>query len=210
MLKGKKVLKNFAIVLALVVAFSGISFAYSYGSSETEPMAEAYKEIVFNLNKSPQNWAGATEEFEEVKGKLESLTEELNEIDNQSQFLNDYAVEIKEAIQEKDKDAVIYNFQLALAGNIERRLESAEKEINEYKTAKALIKKAKVFYETLEIVVKADSQEANERVEKALTGTLNSLGNPGMLGFGAQPPKVEEYQEHKETILNTLEDVIIK
>ena len=210
MLKNKKVLRSFVMVLALVVAFSGVSFAYSYGSSVKEPMAEAYKDVVFNLNKSPQNWDKVAEKVGEVKDKLEYLTKELNEINNQSQFLADYATEIEEAIARKDKEAVIYNFQLSLAGNIERRLESAEKEINEYKTAKTLIKKAKAFYEALEIVVKADSQEANEKIEEALTGALSSLGNPGMFGFGAQPPKVKEYKEYKNTILNTLEDVIIK
>ncbi|AGB40772.1 hypothetical protein Halha_0801 [Halobacteroides halobius DSM 5150] len=210
MLKSTRKVGTLVLMLALVVGLSSVALGYSYGTKEKDPLVKAYEEVVFSLNKSDQDWEEVKEETEKIEDKLEFLQKELTEINAASPFITDYIANIKSGIEAKDKEKIIHNFQLALAGNVERRLESAQKEISEYKTAKALVKKAKGFYEALELTIKANNPEGNEKAEEALRNCLSSLGNPGMFGFGAQEPNLEKYKANKEVVLNVLTEVVAK
>lgn len=108
-------------------------------------------------------------------------------------------------LNDENKEATIENMEKLLILNIARRLESIEKNFEEYDTSKKLLAKGFATYQALSPKVEANNAELDKEMKADFDAALEALGNPGLFGVGKKPSDIEAFKSNKEKILNALQ-----
>jgi hypothetical protein len=180
------------LVLSLLLALPSSAFAYSYGDPNKEEIAETYKEISAKLQQTPEDWNGAYQAF--LSRKKEIALE----------FGNATAQTLEDNFARKQKELVLHNYKAVLVLNIDRRLDNAEKQFEDYAKAKLLLAKARG---TLNVLSPYISDSASKTAYAAFDKALNALGNPGLFGVGAVPSDKSEFLKQTNLIRSTLKPI---
>jgi hypothetical protein len=195
---GKQLMKKaiffcFSLILILINGNPQSANAYSYGDPNEEKVAEVYKEMQLKLDENPPNFQAAKSLFETVKEEIDMhMGKEPGEV-------------IVKSLNDEDKEAAIENMEKLLVLNVARRLESIEKNFEEYDNSKKLLAKGFATYQALSSKVEADNPEADKQIKDDFDAALASLGNPGLFGVGKKPSDIEAFKNYKEEILTTLQ-----
>jgi hypothetical protein len=183
----------FSLILILINGNPQPASAYSYGDPNEEKVAEAYKEMQLKLDEDPPNFSAATSLFETVKEEVDMhMGTEPGEV-------------IMKSLKDQDKEATIDNMEKLLVLNIARRLESIEKNFEEYDTTKKLLAKGFATYQALSPKVEANNAEADKEIKADFDAALSALGNPGLFGVGKKPSDIEAFKTSKQEILDSLQ-----
>ncbi|WP_423407593.1 hypothetical protein AABM38_17805 [Heyndrickxia sp. MSNUG] len=183
----------FSLILILINGNPQPASAYSYGDPNEEKVAEVYKEMQLKLDENPPNFSAAKSLFETVKEETDMhMGPEPGEI-------------IMKNLNDENKEATIENMEKLLILNIARRLESIEKNFEEYDTSKKLLAKGFATYQALSPKVEANNAELDKEMKADFDAALEALGNPGLFGVGKKPSDIEAFKSNKEEILNALQ-----
>jgi hypothetical protein len=182
------------LILILINGNPQPASAYSYGDPNEELVAEVYKEMQLKLDEDPPNFSAAKSLFETVKEEIDMhMGTEPGEV-------------IMKSIDAEDKEATLDNMEKLLVLNVARRLESIEKNFEEYDTSKKLLAKGFATYQALSPKVEANDTEVNKEIKADFDAALAALGNPGLFGVGKKPSDIEAFKTSKEKILNALQE----
>ncbi|CAM3751703.1 hypothetical protein [Mesobacillus zeae] len=183
-----------SMIFVLINILPGQASAYSYGDPNEEKLAEVYKSMQLKLDENPPNFAGAESLFDTVKEETDMhMGKEPGEI-------------ILKSIEKKDKKATLENMEKLLVLNVARRLESIEKNFQEYDTSKKLLAKGFATYEALSPKVESQDTGTDKKIRDEFDAALNSLGNPGLFGVGKKESDIGSFKNSKKVILDTLKD----
>jgi hypothetical protein len=193
-------LKKFVFFLVLLLFLShsvivpnGV-YAYSYGDPNEEKVAEAYKEIQAKLAENPANYKAAKLIYETVQEEIDMhMGPEPSKV-----ILKDF--------EKENKDEIISDMQKILVLNISRRMESIEKNIEEYDTSKKLLAKAFATYEALSPIVAEKDKSLDQKLKDKFDESLVALGNPGLFGVGKKETDPNMFKENKQLILKELQE----
>lgn len=188
-----KIMAVFGIVLLAAGLVPTNASAYSYGDPNDEAVANVYKNMVAKLNQNPPDFDGARAQFDPIKAELDM------------HMGADASATVLSDIQAKNKDATIRDMQKVLVLNIARRLESIEKDFQNYKQTKLLIAKANATYEALSPTVKQKDAALDQTLRDEFQKELDSLGNPGLFGVGVKEPDLNSFKASKDKILSALQ-----
>jgi hypothetical protein len=193
----KQFWKQLMAALGVLLILGGVlpqqASAYSYGDPNEEAVAEVYKKMVAKLNEDPPNFAGAKEIFDPIKQELDM------------HMGADASEAVHKALDAKNKELVILDMQKILVLNIARRMESIEKDFQNYKNTKMLIAKANATYEALSPAVKQKNPGLDTELRAEFEKALQSLGNPGLFGVGVKEPEPQVFKASKDKILTSLQ-----
>ena len=103
--------------------------AYTYGDPNKEELAEVYKEMLLELDKTPPDFSTAQKHYETVKEEVDM------------HMGPDPSNIILQDIKNKDKEQTIESMDELLVLNIARRMESVEQNFSEFDTSKRLLAK---------------------------------------------------------------------
>ncbi len=185
-------------ILVLLVCFSlflpvRAAWAYSYGPSETEPLADAYKNVVAAANKG--DWSAAAAAYAEVRKEVEK--------DAGGPAAT---AAVQAAIGARNPEIVAQAMRGIVYLNLKRRLTFGRNAINEYATAKTLVNRATVTYtDGMSPYVKGIDAKLDAAAQAHLEKAFDALGNPGVLGVGAVAPKPDLYDSHMNELLASLQ-----
>jgi hypothetical protein len=189
----KQMLAAFTFILLFTHVFSITANAYTYGDPNKEELAEAYKEMIIELDKNPPDFSTARKHYETVKEEVDM------------HMGPDPSKIILQNIEDKDKEQTIKNMDELLVLNIARRLENVEKNFSEFDTSKRLLAKGFATYEALSPKIEAKNPDLDKKIKAEFDKALESLGNPGLFGVGQKEAEVETFKANKETILSKLQ-----
>ena len=177
-------------VLFLSLLFSVSSYAYSYAAAGKEPVIEGREAILQALT---------VLDYASVSASVTSLNEEFTYLKIEHQV--DLLTPMLEAIDNKDAEKVEALMDSAVVEEIIRRLDGAEKNLNDYQVAKVLVVKSKLFLDLL-----APKMNGSQRKEatQAIQGALASIGNPGVFGVGKAPADPAEFSKQKALLLDSI------
>lgn len=182
-----------SLILILINGNPPAAHAYSYGDPNEEKVAEVYKEMRMKLDENPPNFQAATSLFETVKEEVDMhMGTEPGEV-------------IMQNLEDKDKEGTLENMEKLLVLNIARRLESIEKNFEEYDTSKKLLAKGFATYQAISPKVEAEHPEEDQKIKAEFDSALNALGNPGLFGVGKKDSDVEAFKSSKDKILKSLQ-----
>ncbi|MFC0187959.1 hypothetical protein ACFFJY_06630 [Fictibacillus aquaticus] len=144
--------------------------AYSYGDPGEEAIAESYKEIEAYTKEN--RWDEAKTVYQGYEKEFDLYFKEVKPF-------------IDRGFKEKDRELVLSSYKAALRMNIERRLQFAEKEFDNYGRAKLLLAKANGTFKVLSGTLDTEEEKDKaKKVDASLQKALKSLGNPGLFGIG--------------------------
>jgi hypothetical protein len=181
--------KRILLALSLLLLLPTSAFAYSYGDPNKEDVAEAYKEIAAKLEKNPADWNGAYQAFLSRKKEIAQ------------HFGEQTANVLENNFSQQNKDLVLHNYKAVLVLNIDRRLDYAEKEFDDYAQAKLLLAKGRG---TLDVLAPTISDSGAKTAYAAFDKALKALGNPGLFGVGTVPSDKNEFLKQTALIRSTL------
>ncbi|MFX3623991.1 MAG: hypothetical protein ACE3JP_08110 [Ectobacillus sp.] len=168
------------------------AFAYSYGDPNEEKIAEAYKEMVIQLDKNPPNYKEAKKIYQTVQEEIDMhMGPEPSEV-------------MLSSLDKEEKEEIVKNMQRVLVLNINRRLVNIDKQFEEYDTSKRLLAKAFATYEALSPVIVAKDKELDAKMRDEFNKALEALGNPGLFGVGKKEANKEVFGQSKAFILDNL------
>ncbi|WP_053367322.1 hypothetical protein [Bacillus sp. FJAT-27245] len=184
--------------LVLIFILTGIPAngvqAYSYGDPNEEKVAEVYKQMVVKLNQNPPNYKDALALFATVREEIDMhMGPEPGSI-------------IQENLDKKEKIQAIENMEKLLVLNIARRLESIEKNFEQFDTSKKLLAKGFATYDAISPKVEAKDPATDKKIRDDFNVALESLGNPGLFGVGKKEPNLDEFIKRKDDILSALKE----
>ncbi|MBO8163505.1 MAG: hypothetical protein H0Z34_07250 [Brevibacillus sp.] len=183
-------LVRWLLVVCLVLLAPMTVHAYSYGDPNKEELAETYKEIAAKLEKQPPDWDGAYQAYLARKNEI-SL-----------EFGQQTVQILEDSFTARDKQLVLNNYKAVLILNINRRLNYAEKQFDDYAQAKLLLAKGRGTLNVLSPYINAGtSKQAYDAFDKALA----ALGNPGLFGVGKVEPDKEEFLKQSKQIRSLLD-----
>ncbi|WP_244886231.1 hypothetical protein [Aliivibrio logei] len=179
-------------VLFLSLLFSVSSYAYSYAAAGKEPVIEGREAILQALT---------IPDYAAVSASVAGLNDEFIYLKNEHQV--DLLTPMLEAIDNKDAEKIETLMDSAVVEEIIRRLDGAEKNLDDYQVAKVLVVKSKLFLDLL-----APKMNGSQRQEatQAIQGALASIGNPGVFGVGKAPADPAEFSKQKALLLNAIRD----
>lgn len=179
-------------VLFLSLLFSVSSYAYSYAAAGKEPVIEGREAILQALT---------IPDYAAVSASVAGLNDEFTYLKNEHQV--DLLTPMLEAIDNKDAEKIETLMDSAVVEEIIRRLDGAEKNLDDYQVAKVLVVKSKLFLDLL-----APKMNGSQRQEatQAIQGALASIGNPGVFGVGKAPADPAEFSKQKALLLNAIRD----
>lgn len=177
-------------VLFLSVMFSVSSYAYSYAAAGKEPVIEGREAILHALT---------IPDYAAVSESVAGLNEEFSYLKNEHQV--DLLTPMLEAIDNQNAEKIEALMDSAVVEEIIRRLDGAEKNLDDYQVAKVLVVKSKLFLDLL-----APKMNSNQRQEatQAIQGALASIGNPGVFGVGQAPADPVEFSKQKALLLDAI------
>lgn len=184
-----------AIVFSMIIGFVFITepskvLAYSYGHPGEEELAEAYKEFEKHIQ---------VEDWESARLILETYSKEFD------LYFQDSLQVIEKAFEEEDQQLALEGYQSALRKNVERRLQYAYEQFDDYAQAKLLLAKARGTFKVLDpIVAEKKDEQVVEEIYIAFEQALAALGNPGLFGVGQVESDIESFEENREFILETI------
>lgn len=182
-----------ALALAVpVAATAGVEpgLAYSYAAAGAEPLLDGRETLFSAVAKG--DWSAAAFAIDQMKSDLDYLDGHEDP---------GIARAFADAIAAKDPSAVKAAFLRAASAEIERRINGAEDDLQDYQTAKVLVVKAQRFY----AAVAADlDPAASKTIDDALRRALSAIGNPGVFGVGAKKTDPAAFAEARADILRAL------
>lgn len=177
-------------VLVVLGLMAGPVYAYSYAASGAEPLIDG-REALFA--------AAASGDWAKAGAALEAMKPDLDYLDGHE--VPGIETAFDAAVAAKDAAALKAAFVRAATGEIERRINGARDNINDYQTAKVLVVKAQRFY----TAVAADlAPDASKMLAAALSRALDAIGNPGVFGVGARKPDSAAYAAARADIFKAL------
>jgi hypothetical protein len=189
----KRMLLFFTVLLLFTHVFSITANAYTYGDPNKEELAEAYKEMLIELDKTPPDFSTARKHYETVKEEVDM------------HMGPDPSNIILQNIEDKEKEQTIESMDELLVLNIARRLENVETNFAEFDTSKRLLAKGYATYEALSPKIEAKNLDLDKEIKAEFDKALESLGNPGLFGVGQKEADLEAFKASKETILSRLQ-----
>lgn len=177
-----------ALLTALMIP-SG-AWAYSYAAAGKEPIIDGREAILAAINAG--EWAKAGAALTELRDELAYLNEHHDT--TLSKALSD-------AMAAKDGKAVAAGLRRAFAAEIERRLDGAGKNLNDYQTAKVLVVKSKRFLDAMAGDLAPDSRAA---AETGMAQAIAAIGNPGVFGAGRKPADPGAFEAARKATLTAL------
>jgi hypothetical protein len=186
-------MRRFALTFVLLASLgfaTGEAHAYSYAAAGAEPLLDG-REALFSAATSG-DWAKAATALAAMKPDLDYL--DGHEVPGVEKALGD-------AVTAKDAKALQAAFTRAAVGEIERRVNGARDNLNDYQTAKVLVVKAQRFY----AAVAADlAPDVSGAVGDGLKRALDAIGNPGVFGVGARKPDPDAFAVARADIFKAL------
>ena len=183
----------FTVIFLFTHVFSITAYAYTYGDPNKEELAEAYKEMLIELDKNPPDFSTARKHYETVKEEVDMhMGPEPSNI-------------ILQNLEDQDKEQTIENMDELLVLNIARRLENVENNFTEFDTSKRLLAKGFATYEALSPKIEAKNPDLDKEMKAEFDEALESLGNPGLFGVGQTEADIEAFKASKEMILSRLQ-----
>lgn len=189
----KRMLLSLTVIFLFTQVVSITANAYSYGDPNKEELAEAYKEMLIELDKNPPDFSTALKHYETVKEEVDM------------HMGPDPSKIILQNIKDKDKEQTIENMDELLVLNIARRLENVEGNFSEFDTSKRLLAKGYATYEALSPKIEAKNPDLDKEIKAEFDTALESLGNPGLFGVGQKEADLEAFKESKDMILSSLQ-----
>ena len=189
----KAIFFYFLMILILINSTPLNANAYSYGDPNEEKVAEVYKEMQLKLDENPPNFSASKTLFETVKEEIDM------------HMGTEPGAVIMESLNAEDKEATIENMEKLLILNVARRLESIEKNFEEYDTSKKLLAKGYATYQAVSPKVEANNPDVDKEIKADFDAALAALGNPGLFGVGKKPSDIEAFNVNKEEILKALQ-----
>ncbi len=189
----KQLLLSLSVIFLFSFVFSISAHAYTYGDPNKEELAEVYKEMLLELDKTPPDFSTAQKHYETVKEEVDM------------HMGPDPSTIILQDIKDKDKEQTIESMDELLVLNIARRMESVEQNFSEFDTSKRLLAKGFATYEALSPKIEAKNPELDKEIKAEFDQALESLGNPGLFGVGQKEADMEAFKSSKETILSRLQ-----
>lgn len=185
-------MKTLRLLLAVLLVLSAPSgaWAYSYAAAGKEPLIDGREAVLAAVNAG--DWVKAGKELAVIKADLTYLTEH-----HDAGLLK----ALDEAVAAKDKAAVATGLRRAFADEIERRLDGAAQNINDYQAAKVLVVKSKRFFDAMAGELPPDNRA---KAEAALGQTLAAIGNPGVFGAGRRPADPAAFDVARKAALAAL------
>ncbi|MFC7371305.1 hypothetical protein ACFQPF_06435 [Fictibacillus iocasae] len=176
--------------LMVFMLFHQTASAYSYGDPGEEALAEAYKEI--DSYTKNNRWAEAKTVYEGFEKEFDLYFKEVKP-------------SIEQGFKEKDRELVLESYQAALRLNVERRLQFADKEFDNYGRAKLLLAKANGTFKVLSSTLESDKDKKTaKKIERSLQNSLKALGNPGLFGIGESNSDKEAFDKEVAYITGEL------
>src|SRR5579862_1317860 len=186
-------MRRIALTLAVLTALgcaAGPAHAYSYAANGAEPLIDG-REALFAAA-SAGDWAKAGTAIIAMKPDLDYL---------EGHEAPGIEAAFDAAVAAKDAKALQAAFVRAATGEIERRINGARDNLNDYQTAKVLVVKAQRFY----AAVAADlAPDASKALAAALPRALDAIGNPGVFGVGARKPDSAAFTAARADIFKAL------
>ena len=180
----------FAIFLTL--APSGV-WAYSYGSADTEDMAETFKLVVSSLEQSPPDWDRALAAHKARRSEISA------------HFGEPVAATLDNNFASRKAPETIANYKAVLLMNVDRRFENTLENVSDYAKAKLLLAKAKATFDTLAPYAEAQLPAAEmERLKTDFNTALDAIGNPGLFGVGKKEADEKVLKETVNQIYSTI------
>lgn len=167
--------------------------AYTYGDPNEEAVAEAYKSMLVELNEEPADYQNAIKYYKTVQEEVDM------------HMGPDVSPVILKHLEDEDKEEAIRSMEQLLVLNIARRLDSIEKNFEQYDTSKKLLAKAFATYEALSPKVEPKDPELDQKMKTEFDNALNALGNPGLFGVGKKEANLDQFLASKEKILASLQ-----
>ena len=189
----KQMLLSLTVIFLFTFVFSISANAYTYGDPNKEELAEVYKEMLLELDKTPPDFSTAQKHYETVKEEVDM------------HMGPDPSNIILQDIKDKDKEQTIESMDELLVLNIARRMESVEQNFSEFDTSKRLLAKGYATYEALSPKIEAKNPDLDKELKAEFDKALESLGNPGLFGVGQKEADLEAFKASKETILSRLQ-----
>lgn len=186
--KGKSMIRIVLFLLAL--AWTGPALAYSYAAAGKEPLIDGREAMIKAA--LANDWAGADKSAEGFRGELDYL------IQHHDKGLGDAFGAARKA---QDAAALRRAFVRVFAAEIERRLDAAQKNLNDYQTARVLLVKSKRFFDAVAGDLAADRRQS---AEQGLTQALAAIGNPGLFGSGKKAADADAFAKAREQVLAAL------
>ncbi|WP_072681350.1 hypothetical protein [Arcobacter sp. LA11] len=182
------------VLLFIVAIVTSINLhAYSYAAAGKEPTIDSKEAILKSIN--DDDFQSAKTIFFKYKENYQYLSVEFNSLLFEG---------LKNAIDKKDKSAIVKWLNVSIASEIQRRLDGGLKNIKQFNIAKVMLAKANKFYKILSPSL---SEETNKKLNQAIKKCIESIGNPGLFGVGAKPINIEEYQKNQEIAIKILKSL---
>lgn len=183
------------MMVALGLGVSGLALpdaahAYSYAAAGKEPLIDGREAVLGAVAKA--DWAQAAAAVTPMKADLDYLG------DHHDKTL---PADLNAAIAAKDAKAVQAALVRAFAAEIERRLDGAGQNLNDYQTARILVVKAKRFFDAVASDLAADKRKT---AEDGLVQALAAIGNPGVFGAGRRPADPAAFATARKATLSAL------
>ncbi len=191
--KGDKhmtVMRLLMVVGALLLALPQGAWAYSYAAAGKEPLIDGREAMLAAAQ--AKDWAAAAKALGEVKTEVEYLVQHHDA---------GLAKALSDAIDKKDQTALAAALRRAFASEIERRLDGARQNMNDYQTAKVLVVKSKRFFDAMSAELPADQRSA---ADTGLSQALAAIGNPGVFGAGRKPADPAAFDTARKAALTAL------
>ena len=182
------------LLLALIALFIATNLnAYSYASAGKEPTIDSKEQIMKALNND--DFTTASKIFKEHEKNYRYLTKE---------FIPSLYDGLQKGLENKDKKQIVKYLELSIAAEIQRRIDGGLQNIKVYNIAKVMVMKAKKFYSLLSISL---DKQTDEKLKKAVTNCIKSIGNPGLFGVGAKPSNKDEYIKNQKLIIEIVQSL---
>jgi hypothetical protein len=162
---------RFILALCLTLLFNSPLHAYSYSAAGNEPLIDARGAIVHALEEG--DFKKAENAFKAAHDDIEFLATKYDPT-----LLDDF----KAALKNKDEAATFKSIHRLFAAEIERRLKSVVRHIDNYQLSKVAVIKSFRFFD----VIAPEFEETQRKaIRAALQDCLNAIGKPGVFGSGA-------------------------
>ncbi|MFC5647747.1 hypothetical protein ACFPYJ_01185 [Paenibacillus solisilvae] len=186
--------KTAMLVVAIFLALSPTGvWAYSYGSADSEDVAETFKLVVSSLGQSPADWDGALAAHKARRSEIAS------------HFGESVAVTLDKNFASRKAAQTISNYKSILVMNIDRRFENAVQSIDDYAKAKLLLAKAKATFDTLAPYAEAKlSASKMDGIKGDFDKALDAIGNPGLFGVGQKDADKKALEAAVNSIYSTI------
>ncbi|HWP34679.1 MAG TPA: hypothetical protein VNM66_03700 [Thermodesulfobacteriota bacterium] len=187
-----------ALALLIVLAAVGApapAAAYVYAMS-THPVPEAYK-AALAATRGEGSWAEAHRRLAEAYQQIEEAEKLAGK---------PLAKPVEEALASRSRARILRAFHEAIAWVVAYKLDRAEANFDDERTAKALIRQAELIYEPADPVVKARSPETSRAIGQGFLRLREALGSPALFGFGGSPPDKGKFTEIRQTLVRTIRE----